>query len=315
MMIPVVYSPGYNFTACGLERLHPFDGSKYRRIHDELRRQGLRHRRDFQVPSLPTSRQLLSVHSSAYLRSLYQSRELARILEFPVLAYLPAVLLQWRILRPMRLAAGGTLLACRLALEQGLAINLGGGFHHASGQRGGGFCIYADVPMALKVLHQEGRIHSALIIDTDAHQGDGTADAIRPWGWARMLDLYDNSIFPPNKVEETYPVPLAAGTGGEEYLRVLTERLRDVLAREAVDLVVYNAGSDVLASDPLARLVLNEEHLETRDLLVVNAVRERGIPLALVLSGGYGPLSWRAHARSIEAILTRYDELVPSVNP
>jgi histone deacetylase 11 len=313
-MVPVVYSPGYNFTACGLERLHPFDGSKYRRIHDELRRQGLRHRRDFQVPSLPTKRQLLSVHTAVYLRSLRRSRELARILEFPVLAYLPGVFLQWRLLRPMRLAAGGTLLAARLALEQGLAINLGGGFHHASGRRGGGFCIYADVPMALKVLHQEGRIRSALVIDTDAHQGDGTAEATRPWGWVRILDLFDDSIYPP-KVEVNYPVPFPAGTGGEEYLRVLSDRLPEVLARESVDLVVYNAGSDVLANDPLGRLTLNEEHLETRDLLVVNAVRERGIPLAMVLSGGYGPLSWRAHAKAIEAILTRHDELVPRANP
>src|SRR5262249_3371015 len=156
--------------------------------------------RDFQVPSLPTKRQLLSVHTADYLRSLYRSRELARILEFPLLSYLPGVFLQWRLLRPMRLASGGTLLACRLALEQGLAINLGGGFHHASGRRGGGFCIYADVPMALKVLHQEGRIRSALVIDTDAHQGDGTADAVRPWGWVRILDLFDDSIYPP-KVE------------------------------------------------------------------------------------------------------------------
>src|SRR5262245_16565911 len=140
-MVPIVYQSSYNITACGLERLHPFDSCKYRRIHDELIRQGLRRKGDFVRPDPLSSKQLERLHSPEYLRSLWRSRELARILEVPLVASLPAVFVHWRILRPMRLAAGGTLLACRLALEHGLAINLGGGFHHASGSRGHGFCV------------------------------------------------------------------------------------------------------------------------------------------------------------------------------
>jgi histone deacetylase 11 len=305
-MIPLVYSPGYNITACGLERLHPFDSVKYRRIHDELIRQGLRHPRDFIAPSPPTPADLELVHASEYLRSLHRPLVLARILEVALVAALPATFTRWRILRPMRLATGGTVLACRLALEHGLAINLGGGYHHASGSRGGGFCVYADVPLALALLHREGRIRSALVIDTDAHQGDGTADAIRSCTWARILDLFDRSIYPP-KVAEDLPVPLEPGTDGETYLRLLGSVLPAALADPRPDLVVYNAGSDVLATDPLSRLRLTPESLAERDLLVTTEARKAGIPVAMVLSGGYGPLSWQAHARSIEAILTRFD--------
>jgi histone deacetylase 11 len=226
----------------------------------------------------------------------------------PVVARLPRWLIAWRVLRPMRWAAGGTLLACRLALEKGLAVNLGGGYHHASGNRGGGFCVFADAPLALVTLRQEGRINSALVVDTDAHQGNGTADALRPWPWAHMLDFYEQDLFPWPKVEEDVRVPLPAGLGGAEYLDTLREHLPAALDRFRPDFVLYNAGSDVLQSDPLARLLLTPEELVERDLYVVTEVRSRGVPLAMVLSGGYGPASWEAHARSLEAILTRFDK-------
>jgi histone deacetylase 11 len=306
-MIPIVYHPGYNITACGLERRHPFDSVKYSRIRDELVRQGLRRPGDFVRPTPCTRAELALVHTPEYLRSLWRARTLVRILEVPVVAALPAAFTHWRVLRPMRLQTGGTVLACRLALERGIAVNLGGGFHHASGKKGHGFCVYADTPTALAVLHREGKVRSALVIDTDAHQGDGTAEAIRGWGWARILDFYEVALFPVPKVEEDLPVPLPPALGGEEYLRRLHEQVPAALDSGKPDLVVYNAGSDVLASDPLTTLGLTVAELAERDLAVVTAARERGVAVAMVLSGGYGPLSWQAHARSIEGILARFD--------
>ncbi len=306
-MVPLVYSPNYNITAFGLERWHPFDSVKFRRIHAWLIRQGLRRAENFTAPRPCTQDELLHVHSSSYLGSLKRRRELARIFEVKQIAYIPSWLVNWRVLRPMRWATGGTLLACRLALERGLAINLGGGYHHASGTRGGGFCIYADVPLALAVLHREGRLRPALIVDTDAHQGDGTPDAIRSWPWAHLLDFFEDDLFPWPKVEEDVPVPLPSRTNGTEYLDALYEHLPAALDRFRPHLVVYNAGSDVLGSDPLSRLFLTADEMAERDLYVVTQVRERGIPLAMVLSGGYGPASWEAHARSLEGILTRFD--------
>jgi histone deacetylase 11 len=306
-MVPLVYSPNYDITAFGLERLHPFDSRKYRRIRDWLVRQGLRQPGDFVAPLPCTQADLLRVHTGSYLRSLRSRRELARILEVPIVRVLPAWLVGWRVLRPMRWATGGTLLACRLAVERGLAINLGGGYHHAGADRGGGFCAYADVPLALLALKEEGRLGSALVVDTDAHQGDGTADTIRPWPWAHLVDFFEQDLFPWPKAEEDVSVPLLAGTNGAEYLDALYEHLPAALERFRPDLVVYNAGSDVLWSDPLSRLLLTAEEMAERDLHVVREVRERGVPLAMVLSGGYGPSSWEAHAHSIEGILVRFD--------
>jgi histone deacetylase 11 len=306
-MIPVVYHPGYNITACGLERLHPFDSVKYARIHDELVRQGLRRRSDFVRPSPCTRAELEVLHTREYLRSLWRARTLVQILEVPVVAVLPAVFTHWRVLRPMLLATGGTIRACRLALAGGLAINLGGGFHHASGAKGHGFCVYADTPTALAILHREGKIRSALVIDTDAHQGDGTADAIRGWGWAHILDFFELALFPVPKVEEDMPVALPPALDGAEYLRQLHANVPVALDACKPDLLVYNAGSDVLASDPLSTLGLTPGEMAERDLAVITAARERGLPVVMVLSGGYGPLSWRAHASSIEGILARFD--------
>jgi histone deacetylase 11 len=307
-MIPLIYSPGYNITACGLERLHPFDSVKYRRIHDWLIAQGLRQAQDFVAPQPCTSSDLLRVHSSAYLRSLRRRRTLARILEVPLVFFLPACFTNWRVLRPMRLAAGGTVLACRLAKEKGLAINLGGGFHHAGPDAGGGFCAYADVPIALALLADQDAVRSALVIDTDAHQGNGTADAIRSWPWAHILDFYEDRLFPWPKVAENVAVPLPSTITGETYLSLLRDHVPAALDRFQPELVVYNAGSDVLATDPLSHLRLSPAEMAERDLYVVSETRARRIPLAMVLSGGYGPLSWEAHARSIEGILTRFDK-------
>ena len=307
-MVPLVYSPRYNITVFGLEKLHPFDGSKYCRIHDWLIRRGLRKPKEFVTPDSVRRQDLLRVHTEPYLSTLLDPKVLAQILEVPLLGKLPAIFTNWRVLRPMRWATGGTVLACRLAIEQGLAINLGGGYHHAGSNKGGGFCVYADAALAVSLLHSEGRFQNALIIDTDAHQGNGTADIIRNWPWAHMLDFFEEDIFPWPKVEEDIAVPLATGTTGREYLDLLSERVPNALDRLRPDFVFYNAGSDVLATDPLARLLLKPDDMAERDLFVVSQARERGIPVAMVLSGGYGPASWHAHAQSIEAILARFDQ-------
>ena len=210
----------------------------------------------------------------------------------------------WRVLRPMRWATGGTILASRL-LQHGLAINLGGGYHHARADRGAGFCVYAD-GLALRLLFDDKRITSALVVDTDAHQGDGTADLIRPWPWARILDLYQEDIFP-RKVQEDISVPLRPGTRGPEYIDKLMTHLPEALDHFRPDFVLYNAGSDVLQTDALAGLKLSPADMAERDLYVVSEVRKRSIPVAMVLSSGYRPLSWEAHSRSIEGILARFD--------
>jgi histone deacetylase 11 len=174
---------------------------------------------------------------------------------------------------------------------------------------GGGFCVYADVPLAARILHDEGLARRVLVVDVDAHQGNGTAATIREWPWAVILDFYQDSLFPIPKEPEDFPVPLAMGTSGGEYLDVLRDRLPKALDEVSPDLVLYNAGSDPYVDDPLAGLRLSMGDLAERDLLVVDQVRKRSIPIAMVLSGGYSAASWQIHADAIEGILTRFDEL------
>jgi histone deacetylase 11 len=224
-MIPLVYHHRYNITAFGLERLHPFDGRKYRRIHDALVDRGLRRPGDFLRPSPVSRAELGKVHTSEYLKSLRRPEALARILEVPVLDRLPGWMIDWRILRPMRYATGGTILACRLALERGIAINIGGGYHHAAAGWGGGFCVYSDAALAAKLLHGEGKVGKVLVVDLDAHQGNGTASAIRDWAWASIFDLYERDIFPARKEPEDYPLPVKSGLTRIEYLEIVRDSL------------------------------------------------------------------------------------------
>src|SRR5262249_7496342 len=220
-MIPLVYHPAYNITAFGLERLHPFDSRKYRRIQDALISRGLRRRREFVRPRPVSRRDLLRVHTPEYLRSLGRPDVQAGILEVPIVRQLPGWLIDWRILRPMRYATGGTILACRLALENGVAINIGGGYHHAASGWGGGFCAYADVPLAVKILHDEEKVFRVLVVDLDAHQGNGTAAIFQGWPWASILDLYGWDLFPAHKEPEDYPLKVSSGLTGGEYLRIV----------------------------------------------------------------------------------------------
>jgi histone deacetylase 11 len=311
-MIPLIYHPKYNITAFGLERLHRFDGLKYRRIHDVLIADGLRKAAEFVRPQPARSEDLERVHAPEYLRSLRRSKVLAEILGVPVLAGVPAVFIDWRVLLPMRYATGGTILACRKALEHGLAINIAGGYHHASASWGEGSCAYTDIPLAAATLHAEGLIERVLVVDLDAHQGNGTAATIRPWPWASILDVYEDDLYPIPKQAEDFPIPITAGLSGAEYLAIVDESLPRALDVVKPDLVIYNAGSDPYVEDPLTRLRLSRSDIADRDLLVATLVRERGIPMAMVLSGGYARESWRVHADGIEAILTRFDRVETS---
>ncbi len=306
-MIPLTYSPGYNITLFGLEKLHPFDGRKFSKIRHHLLRSGVRTKEHFLAPQAITGEQLLVVHTKSYLESLRESLNVAHILELQSLMYVPSQLIDWRILQPMRLASGGTLLTCRMALKRGIAINIGGGFHHAEKDNGGGFCVYCDVPIAINILRNEGLINKALIIDTDAHQGNGFSNATRNDPGIFVVDLFDETIYPYPKVEETWSVPFPAETKGSTYLHKLAEVLPKAIEQFKPDLIIHNAGSDVLASDPLSTFRLAVEDVNERDIYVVALARKLNIPVAMVLAGGYSNQSAEAHAKSIEGIIKRFE--------
>ena len=227
-MIPIIYHPKYNITVFGLERLHPFDGLKYRRIHDALIADGLQEAGRLRAAGADPPRRSSrgSTRPNTCARSA-GSKVLAEILGVPVLARLPAAFIDWRVLLPMRYATGGTMLACRLALEHGLAINLAGGYHHAAASWGDGFCVYADIPMAAATLHAEGLHPSACWSSTSTPtRANGTAATIHPWPWASILDVYEDDLFPAIKQPEDFPIPIPAGLAGAEYLESSRSRCR-----------------------------------------------------------------------------------------
>jgi histone deacetylase 11 len=306
-LVPLIWNRHYDVTAFGLERLHPFDGRKFSKIQKKLLQSGLRRKSDFTSPSALTREQLQVIHTTRYLDSLTDSHELSDILEVGLLAKMPSELLDWRILRPMRLASGGTLLSCRKALEHGVAINIGGGFHHAERDQGGGFCVYSDVPIALSILRAEKLIKRAMIVDTDAHQGNGFANVARSDPFFYILDLFDESIYPYPKVDEDWSIPFRAYTNGDKYLGSLEGALPEAIKKAQPDLIVYNAGSDVLKSDPLSTFQLSPQHMNERDIFVVSTARQHNIPIAMVLAGGYSTESADAHAQSIKLIVEKYD--------
>lgn len=307
--VPLVYDSRYDITAFGIEKLHPFDGKKFSGIHRFLLENKLSNQADFTSPSPLSEEQLLEVHTRKYLDSLKHSKQIAEILELGPLALVPANLLDWRILKPMRLAAGGTFLTCRKALEHGIAINIGGGYHHAECDQGGGFCVYSDVPIAISLLRKEGLLKKAMVVDTDAHQGNGFSNVLRDEPASFVLDLFDESIYPWPKVKENWSVAFPAKTHGDKYLSTLEEVLPKAIDDFSPDLIVYNAGSDVLLSDPLSTFRLSVQDMNDRDLFVVKQARKRKIPIAMVLAGGYGKDSRNAHAKSIEAILRAFNPL------
>ncbi len=302
----VVYSGHYQINFGGLEKLHPFDIRKYSKIYLQLIHDRLLAPSDVYVPTEATPSELLTVHSPQYLLDLKDSIKLARYVEFGALSFSPAGLNDAAMLQPFRYATGGTILAARLALKHGMAINLGGGYHHAEPDRGGGFCIYADMPIAIRVLQREMLIRRALIVDVDVHQGNGTARCIAADPDVFTLDLHEGDIYPIPKEKNDIDVPLPAGTGDEEYLEVLKKHLPTAFDEAKPDIVFLQAGVDGLAGDPLAHFELTADGIRKRDALIFDEAQRRGVPIVMVLGGGYSAQAWRVQFESIRSLIATY---------
>ena len=233
-------------------------------------------------PARATSEELARVHTRDYIDRLTNGgltdAEL-RLLGFPWSSAL--------VERSYR-AVGGTLGAARRALEDGVAMNLAGGTHHAFPDRGEGFCVFNDVAIAVRALRAEGAIRRAAIIDLDVHQGNGTNAIFAGDAETFAFSMHGGRNYPFHKVAGTLDVELADGTGDEEYLALLADALPHVLSEGRPDLVVYLAGADPHERDRLGRLKLTFEGLERRDAMVIEGCREVGIPVAITIAGGYG---------------------------
>jgi histone deacetylase 11 len=288
--LPLVYSENYNIEFFGLEKRHPFDSVKYRRVVDMLVRKRALSRNDFIEAAKPPDELLHLAHDEGYLRSLNSSWTMARIAELPFLRFFPGRLTRQLIVEPMLYQAGGSLLAALAALRHGWAINVGGGFHHASYAHGEGFCAIADISLVVKYLLREGLVQKIMIVDFDAHQGNGHETDFMDDPAVYILDVYNKDVYPKDGAAKPgidYKVELGAFTSDREYLRQVHDAVEHALAEFRPDLIIYNAGTDVLAGDPLGALNISSAGIVARDELVFKKALDLKIPVVMLLSGGY----------------------------
>ena len=300
----VIYSYNYSISLYGLEKLHPFDIRKYEEIYMALVEDGSIQPQDVFVPSPLTDEDILLVHSEEFLESLNDSAKLAEYLEAPQTTMLPASVIRDKMVLPFRLASGGTLLAAREALKcDGVGINIGGGYHHAKPEHGEGFCIFADIPIAIRKLQKEGKIKTAMVFDLDVHQGNGTAVCLADDNTTFTFSMHKGDIYPIPKEKSDMDIELMAGEGDREILPKVKAYLEIALDKFHPDILFYVAGCDMLNGDPLASIAMTEEGIVKRDALVITACKKRNIPVVMVLAGGYSPNAWRAQYKSIKNIL------------
>jgi acetoin utilization deacetylase AcuC-like enzyme len=186
-----------------------------------------------------------------------------------------------------RRSVGGTVAAARHALERRVAMNLGGGTHHAGRGFARGYCLFNDVAVAAAALRRDGLAEHVLVVDCDVHQGDGTADIFAADPRTFTLSLHGARNYPFTRVASDLDVDIASGTGDDPYLRALREALELALERSGPDFAFYLAGADPWEGDRLGRLALSKAGLRARDELALDRLLEAGTKVCVVLAGGY----------------------------
>jgi acetoin utilization deacetylase AcuC-like enzyme len=260
---------------------HRFPMAKYSRLRERVAASELSATHELVVPESATDEQLLRVHTRDYLERVKNgtlSESAIRRIGFP-----------WSegMVERSRRSVGGTLAACRSALEDGVAVNLAGGTHHAFSDRGEGFCVFNDAAVAARAMQAEERAERVVILDCDVHQGNGTAAIFADDPTVFTFSIHGANNFPFRKLESDLDVPLPNGTAGASYLYALEGGLAAALKAANADLAIYLAGADPFVRDRYGKLALSHADLLARDRLVFDYCRDRGLPIATVMSGGY----------------------------
>lgn len=278
MALPIVHHPDYD---AGFPAGHRFPMGKYRALIDLLAESGAATAANLRTTSPAPARWLELAHDPAYVGQVLSCsvpRPIEREIGFAV---------DERVSRRAQLAAAGTLLAARLALEHGIACNTAGGSHHARRAQGAGFCTLNDVGVAASVLLGEGFTGQILVLDLDVHQGDGTAEIFAGDDRVFTFSMHGARNYPVRKIASDLDIGLPDGTGDEPYLETLRAALGMLDERVRPDLVFYNAGVDPHRDDRLGRMALSDDGLRERDRIAIGHFRRRGAAVCGVIGGGY----------------------------
>jgi acetoin utilization deacetylase AcuC-like enzyme len=275
--VKLVYSDQYDLHLGN----HVFPSIKYRLIKEKLLRDQIVGPQDFVVPPAASEDDIALVHRREYIRKLQAGKlsylEILR-LEMP---YSP------ELVRAVWLCAGGSILAGRLALQDQVSVNVGGGFHHAYPDHGEGFCALNDFAVAIRRLQKDKAIARAMTVDCDVHQGNGTAAIFAGDHSVFTLSIHQENNYPYPKPPSTLDINLPDGVEDSEYLQELEKGLDQALSEFHPDLIFYVSGADPYRDDQLGGLKLTLEGLERRDRLVFGKVCAKNIPVAVTLAGGY----------------------------
>lgn len=260
---------------------HPFPMRKFSSLRRILLEEGIVRPSDLMTPSEIDWDDLRLVHDDRYLDALRHGtmdRAAIRRLGLP---WSPA------LVRRSRLAVHGTAMAAWQALEDGVSANLAGGTHHACPSHGEGFCVLNDVGVAIRLLQREEEIRRALIVDLDVHQGNGNALCFAEDPSVFTFSMHGARNFPLRKPPSDLDVELEDHTGDVAYLQALQRHLPSAIERSRPDIVFLLSGVDVVVGDRYGRLALTRDGLRRRERAVQLKLRETGVPMVLLLSGGY----------------------------
>ena len=256
---------------------------KYARLRERVSQRGLVAEADLRVPEAATNEQLMLTHQPDYVRRVAEgelTRQEVKRIGFP-----------WSrgLVERSRRSVGGTIAACRSALECGVGGNLAGGTHHAFADRGEGYCVFNDSIVAARVMQAEGLAGRIAIVDCDVHQGNGTAAMTREDSTIFSFSIHGEKNWPHRKETSDLDIGLPDGTQDAEYLTALRKGVDFTLSESRPELVIYVAGADPYHADSLGRLGLTKSGLAQRDRLVIERCRNAGVPVAVCMAGGYSP--------------------------
>jgi acetoin utilization deacetylase AcuC-like enzyme len=274
----VAFSPIYRYA---LPPKHRFPMEKYTLLPEQLLYEGTITESAFFTARPLSEQAILRTHTEEYwekLRTNNLSRKEARAIGFPM---------RPELIERGRVIAQGTLDCARYAFSDGVALNVAGGTHHSFADRGEGFCVFNDIAIAANELLYTGEINSALIVDLDVHQGNGTAKIFEREPRVFTFSMHGARNYPSRKEQSDLDIGLPDGTGDEVYLNTLYDHLPGLLDGLKPDLVFYLSGVDVLSTDKLGRLAMTLQGCKERDRFVLQSCQDRGIPVAISMGGGY----------------------------
>ena len=277
---PIIYHPSYDIP---LPENHRFPGTKYSALIKKLESTGIIENYLKYLPKPATVEYLSIAHDPVYIRAI-ETGNLSKQQQTKLGLPWSETLLQRSFLAP-----SGTLLAAQLALQTGVACHAAGGTHHAHWDFGAGFCVFNDLAYAARALIAMKLAKRILILDCDVHQGDGTASIL-----SNDMDIFTCSIhcaenYPQKKASSDLDFPIPSGSGDEEYLSTLAQCLNELDRINFVpDLILYDAAVDVHNNDKLGLLKMTSDGIYRRDQVVLSHFKDRQVPVATTIGGGYG---------------------------